>query len=104
MKADGPREMFVPRVEAAPNQIANHDQKIVKECPLRRHLRIVTSCHQHVFILFDLENELFLHKPILPTCLGLARLRAFDRHASGFKAEFVLTQTDFADFDWNYLK
>ncbi|HEX3719393.1 MAG TPA: hypothetical protein VH595_15670 [Verrucomicrobiae bacterium] len=66
MKADRPCQPLIPLVKAASDQIADHSQEFVESFPLRRHFRIVTGRHQHVFILFDLKRELFLHTGIVP--------------------------------------
>jgi hypothetical protein len=66
MKTNGPAPALIALAKTAANEIANHGQESIEVLFLRGHLRFVTSSDQHVFILFDLKHELFLHHEILP--------------------------------------
>jgi len=66
MKADRPGQPLIAIVKATADEIANHGKEFVEILSLSRHFRIMAGRHQHVFVLFDLKHELFLHEAILP--------------------------------------
>ena len=73
MEADGPGQTLISAVEAALDEIADHGQQFVEILALGRHLRLVAGRHQHVVILFDLKDELFLHGATVPHQAGLCK-------------------------------
>jgi len=84
MKANRPRQALIAIVKPAPDEIANHGKEFVEIFSLGRHFRLVADGHQHVFILFDLKHERFLHAGIVPhkTRSGKCLLPSNSRAAS----------------------
>src|SRR5688572_21359740 len=61
MKPNRPVQPLVTLVEAASNQITNHQNEFIEISSLRCHFRFVTSRHEHLFVLLNLKEKFFLH-------------------------------------------
>ena len=89
MKAYRPRQALIAIVKSAAYEIANHGQEFVEILTLGRHFRLVAGRHQHVVILFDLKQELFLH-------VGIVRCKTSSgksEHRQGIAFEELLHST-----------
>lgn len=62
MQSDGPIQPFIARIKSALHKVANHCNQLVEAIALRCHFRLMAGRNQHVFVLFDLKYEFFLHK------------------------------------------
>jgi hypothetical protein len=73
VKPDRPGQPDIAIVKPAADQITNHHKKLVEVLSLGRHFRLMTCCHEHFFVLFNIEHELLLHAAIVPYKTGLAK-------------------------------